>query len=599
MTDVISYHNNFISDSPAVVEVRKHRTCLVVGDDRSGKTPLAKSVVINGDESGREHDFGVAFFQTCAMKITVNGTQTVFEIRDSSGLEDYESLFTAACKTIDVFVACFAIDQASTFHSIEQRWIPQIRKVSKTSPIILVGTNSQLRRQSTGLPLLPADSGRALAEKIGAVCYIETSSSEDEPTGVVSLVRAMAYAPFNQYGIPVRRKSSVWKLITKLFKKGAADRDTAGPRSRAQTQGSGRGDRRNNSFLRRSTSVPNMRVGPAAIGGDTNTSEDNTPVTAFTNDADAEGGAAHAMTPADETRIRDMMMNPPRVPPPPAPTSQSGGTVPPMAPPPATPPLATQSQPQTARVDASLLSQPPQVPLPPPPAGGPAPGVEERAANIAVTAAAGFTDADIAPSAPPLPSHESAPGQILSPAAQRRAAPTTKTVDIVGHGTDDHFYHHGSEDDQLKHIQYMECVADLIEVFKQQVTVSMLEDNITRFEELTKVWKMLRGLHKQLCDFGVNTPQPTIRKVKKLQAITSQDVNAANVIVNLVTGTLLQPDTKEAESCRICFSGQISTALIPCGHMCLCQDCADTQDWSSGCPFCRVPVKQIVRVFVP
>ena len=52
--------------------------------------------------------------------------------------------------------------------------------------------------------------------------------------------------------------------------------------------------------------------------------------------------------------------------------------------------------------------------------------------------------------------------------------------------------------------------------------------------------------------------------------------------------------------CVICHSNQSTKAVIPCGHMCLCDNCADVMaaDLVEKCPICRGPLQDTMRIFL-
>ena len=44
-------------------------------------------------------------------------------------------------------------------------------------------------------------------------------------------------------------------------------------------------------------------------------------------------------------------------------------------------------------------------------------------------------------------------------------------------------------------------------------------------------------------------------------------------------------DLREQELCVVCRTNPREIILLPCGHVCLCEDCAD--DINNDCPICR------------
>lgn len=48
--------------------------------------------------------------------------------------------------------------------------------------------------------------------------------------------------------------------------------------------------------------------------------------------------------------------------------------------------------------------------------------------------------------------------------------------------------------------------------------------------------------------------------------------------------------------CVICSVKRIQVVLIPCGHMCLCKDCAE--EFTGACPICRADIGGKFRVYM-
>jgi len=66
---------------------------------------------------------------------------------------------------------------------------------------------------------------------------------------------------------------------------------------------------------------------------------------------------------------------------------------------------------------------------------------------------------------------------------------------------------------------------------------------------------------------------------------------------------LIQQERRDSKlrntECSICFSEKKCCAFIPCGHLCVCQDCAEIieQKTSPTCPICREKVESHFRVY--
>jgi len=59
-------------------------------------------------------------------------------------------------------------------------------------------------------------------------------------------------------------------------------------------------------------------------------------------------------------------------------------------------------------------------------------------------------------------------------------------------------------------------------------------------------------------------------------------------------------DLHERSTCRVCEERSVQVALIPCGHACLCEVCAEQSRTHHGptCPMCRHPYTQMLRIFL-
>jgi len=57
------------------------------------------------------------------------------------------------------------------------------------------------------------------------------------------------------------------------------------------------------------------------------------------------------------------------------------------------------------------------------------------------------------------------------------------------------------------------------------------------------------------------------------------------------------PPVDDENECVVCLDAQKSHILIPCGHFCVCEACADRLAVGDGCPICRTPVQIKTRVF--
>lgn len=99
--------------------------------------------------------------------------------------EDFDRLRSLCYPDTDVFLACFSVVQPSSFQNITEKWLPEIRTHNPQAPVLLVGTQADLRDDVNVLIQLdqggregpvPQPQAQGLAEKIRACCYLECSA---------------------------------------------------------------------------------------------------------------------------------------------------------------------------------------------------------------------------------------------------------------------------------------------------------------------------------------------------------------------------------------------------------------------------------------
>jgi E3 ubiquitin-protein ligase MUL1 len=58
------------------------------------------------------------------------------------------------------------------------------------------------------------------------------------------------------------------------------------------------------------------------------------------------------------------------------------------------------------------------------------------------------------------------------------------------------------------------------------------------------------------------------------------------------------PDAEETQ-CVVCFDAPKDHAIVPCGHVCVCEACAEqlTKTRTPTCPVCREPIRETMKVF--
>ncbi|XP_077435664.1 rho-related GTP-binding protein RhoV-like [Vanacampus margaritifer] len=159
---------------------REELSCLLVGDGAVGKTSMIISYIFNGYNS----EYRQTAFDVFTGLVYVNGVQIRLKLIDTAGQDEFGHLRSLCYAHVDVFILCFSLVNPVSFDNIASKWIRQIRARNPTSPIVLVGTQSDLCHDADVLVHLaqrrakPVSTGRAkrLARRIRAYGYMECSA---------------------------------------------------------------------------------------------------------------------------------------------------------------------------------------------------------------------------------------------------------------------------------------------------------------------------------------------------------------------------------------------------------------------------------------
>ena len=126
----------------------------------------------------------------------VDGKVCTLGLWDTAGQEDYDRLRPLAYLQTDIFLICFSLVSPTSLENVPgnriltfvyrcaAKWVAEIEHHCPHTPIILVGTKSDLREDTTtverlkerGLSPVTTEQGQACAKKINAVKYLECSS---------------------------------------------------------------------------------------------------------------------------------------------------------------------------------------------------------------------------------------------------------------------------------------------------------------------------------------------------------------------------------------------------------------------------------------
>ncbi|KAI0693869.1 P-loop containing nucleoside triphosphate hydrolase protein [Cytidiella melzeri] len=168
---------DYSSQPPRRPDVKKK--LVVVGDGGCGKTCL----LIVYAENRFPEAYIPTVFENYVTQVTFDGKLVELALWDTAGQEDYDRLRPLSYPESDVILIIFSIDFPVSLGNVTDKWYPEVAHFCEGTPLILVGTKTDLRRDEQTKRMLNAqgqtpitpEQGAAVAREIGAK-YIECSA---------------------------------------------------------------------------------------------------------------------------------------------------------------------------------------------------------------------------------------------------------------------------------------------------------------------------------------------------------------------------------------------------------------------------------------
>ena len=157
---------------------------VIVGDGACGKTCLL--IVFSKDQF--PDTYVPTVFENHVADIEVDNKHVELELWDTAGEEDYDRLRPLSYPDTNVIIMCFSIDSPDSLSNILDKWKPEVNHFCPEIPIILVGNKKDLRNDSNTIKQLgrmkqapvKIEEGRAMADQINALAYLECSAKTKE-----------------------------------------------------------------------------------------------------------------------------------------------------------------------------------------------------------------------------------------------------------------------------------------------------------------------------------------------------------------------------------------------------------------------------------
>ncbi|EKM55807.1 uncharacterized protein PHACADRAFT_256694 [Phanerochaete carnosa HHB-10118-sp] len=184
---------------------------VVVGDGGCGKTCL----LIVYAENRFPEAYVPTVFENYVTQVNYEGKLVELALWDTAGQEEYDRLRPLSYPESDVILIVFSIDFPVSLANVQDKWYPEVAHFCEGTPLILVGTKTDLRRDeqtkrmlsAQGQTPITAEQGATVAHDIGAK-YIECSAKQG--TGVQDVFAlALKESMRGRWGKMVKRRGCV------------------------------------------------------------------------------------------------------------------------------------------------------------------------------------------------------------------------------------------------------------------------------------------------------------------------------------------------------------------------------------------------------
>jgi len=151
---------------------------VVVGDGAVGKTSLLISYATGVFPT----EYLPTVFENYTAQMQRQSEVILLHLWDTAGQEDYDRLRPLSYPGADVLLLCFSTISQASHDAIREKWAPEVHHYVPNISYILVGTKIDLREAKAPDPNsnkyepISYEQGKAMADEIGAVKYLEISS---------------------------------------------------------------------------------------------------------------------------------------------------------------------------------------------------------------------------------------------------------------------------------------------------------------------------------------------------------------------------------------------------------------------------------------
>ena len=115
--------------------------CVIIGDDKVGKSSILQSYIT--DSFCKEYI--PTMFDNYSTNLCIEKIYYKIDLWDTSGKDEYKMIRQISYPQTDIIILCYSILSHTSYENIYTKWYPEIYQYAPNIPIILVGTQKDLK----------------------------------------------------------------------------------------------------------------------------------------------------------------------------------------------------------------------------------------------------------------------------------------------------------------------------------------------------------------------------------------------------------------------------------------------------------------------
>ncbi|KAF8888384.1 signal transducer [Gymnopilus junonius] len=152
------------------------RKLVVVGDGGCGKTCL----LIVYAENRFPEAYIPTVFENYVTVVQFESKLVELALWDTAGQEEYDRLRPLSYPESDVILIVFSVDFPTSLANVLDKWYPEVSHFCPSTPLLLIGTKTDLRTDPTTIRMLSAQGQRPITSEQGAEVARDIGASYKE-----------------------------------------------------------------------------------------------------------------------------------------------------------------------------------------------------------------------------------------------------------------------------------------------------------------------------------------------------------------------------------------------------------------------------------